>query len=81
MWVEVIGIIATLFILAGMCFKTLSFWGSFWLRLLNIIGSTAFVAYGVLVPAISTAVLNGALIFINGFYFIKLLVDRKKGKI
>ena len=81
MWVEIIGIIATLFVLCGMCFKTLTFWGSFWLRLLNIIGSAIFVAYGVLVPAISTAVLNGALILVNGFYFIKLLLDRKKGKI
>lgn len=79
MWIEVIGIIATLFVLVGMCFKTLSFWGSFWLRLLNIIGSSFFVVYGVLVPAISTAVLNGLLIIVNAFYLIKLLADRKKG--
>ncbi len=81
MWVEIIGIVATLFILTSMCFTTLSFWGSFWLRLLNIIGSTFFVVYGILIPAISTAILNGALILVNGFYLIKLLIDRKKGKI
>ena len=78
MWIEIIGIVATLFILIGMCFKTLSFWGSFWLRLLNIVGSIFFVAYGILIPAISTAILNGALILVNGFYLIKLIVDRKK---
>ena len=78
MWIEIIGIVATLFILISMCFKTLSFWGSFWLRLLNIVGSIFFVAYGILIPALSTAILNGALILVNGFYLIKLIVDRKK---
>ena len=80
MWVEIIGIIATLFILASMCFKTLTFWGSFWLRVLNLIGSIIFVSYGILLPALSTAILNGALILINVFYLIKMFVDRKKGK-
>ncbi len=80
MWVEIIGVVATLFILVSMCFKTSSFWGNFWLRLLNMIGSIIFVIYGALIPAISTAVLNGALIFVNGYYFVKLLVDREKEK-
>lgn len=79
MWIEIVGIVATLFILVSMCCKTSSWAGTFWLRLLNLVGSVIFVVYGILLPAISTAVLNGVLIFINGYYLIKLILDRKKG--
>ena len=81
MFVEIIGIVATLFILAGFCFKTMTFWGSFFLRLLNIIGSAVFVVYGVLLPAYATAILNGALIIVNSYYLIVLIMNRHKNKI
>ena len=79
-WKEIIGITATLFILVSMLFNTLSFRGSLFMRILNIIGSMIFVVYGILLPAISTAVLNGVLIFVNGFHLIKLIKDNKKQK-
>ena len=78
MMVEILGIVATLFVLAGFCFKTMTFWGSFFLRLLNIVGSIIFVVYGLLLPAYATAILNGALIIVNGYFLIALIKNRKK---
>lgn len=77
-WKEIIGICATLFILVSMLFPTSSYKGSFWLRILNLVGSAIFVVYGVLLPTISTAVLNGCLIIINAYHFTKLVVNHKK---
>ncbi|MDE7095704.1 MAG: hypothetical protein K2O23_04365 [Anaeroplasmataceae bacterium] len=77
-WKEVIGICATVFILVSMVFPTLSYKGSFWMRILNLLGSVVFVVYGVLLPAISTAVLNGGLIIINAYHLGKLVINHKK---
>jgi len=76
--VESIGIIATAFILISMCFKTTSIKGSILMRILNIVGSSIFVVYGIILPAISTAVLNGALIIINVYHLVLLLKGNKK---
>ncbi len=80
MGIEIIGIVATVIILASNCFKTMTFWGSFWLRLLNVIGSAIFLVYGVLLPAISTAILNGALVVINLYHLIVLMIAHNKSK-
>ncbi len=79
-WKEIIGIVATLFVLVSMLFNTLSYKGSLWMRILNIAGSVVFVVYGVLLPAISTAVLNAVLIFVNGYHLIRLIKDNKNKK-
>lgn len=76
--VEIIGIIATILILISMCFKTTSFKGAFWLRLLNIIGSVVFAIYGILLPAISTAILNILLVIVNTYHLIILIKENKK---
>lgn len=78
--IEWIGIVGTLFIFLSMCFKTTSFQATLWLRVLNLIGSLLFVVYGSLLPAISTAVLNGGLILVNGFHVFLLFRDRYKTK-
>ena len=70
-WIEAVGIIATIFILISMCFKTVSFRGSVLMRCLNIFGSIVFVVYGALLPAISTAVLNTV-------HLVILIRDQKK---
>ena len=75
---EIIGIIATLLVLASMCFKTTSYKGSLCMRILNIIGSAVFVVYGFMLPAISTAVLNIALIVVNLYHTIILIKNHKK---
>ena len=77
-WIEAIGICATVFILISMCVDTNSWRGGVWLRIINIIGSVVFVVYGALLPAISTAVLNGLLVFVNSYHLIKLLKNKPK---
>ena len=77
-WVESIGIVGTVAILISMCFKTSSFKQTLLLRILNLLGSILFVIYGALLPALSTAILNGALILVNGFHIFLLFRDRNK---
>lgn len=79
-YIELVGIVATIFILISMSFKTTSFKGNLWMRVLNIIGSIIFVIYGILMPALSTAILNGAVIIINSYHIYILLKSNKKGR-
>lgn len=76
--VEYIGLAASLFILVSMCFPTNSKKGTILLRVLNILGSIAFVVYGALLPAISTAVLNGCVIIVNTVQLILVLKKNNK---
>ncbi len=80
MWKEAIGLFATIMILISMSFKTLSYKGSLWMRITNIIGSVLFTIYGFILPAYSTGILNGVLIFVNIFHLTKLVSDEKKAK-
>ena len=76
--VEVIGIVGTVAILFSMLFKTTTLKGDIRMRVLNLIGSLIFTIYGCLLPAISTAVLNGILIIVNIYHLISLLKESKK---
>ena len=78
--IEIIGIASTLIVLVSMLFKTTTLKGSIIMRSLNLAGSVVFIVYGCLLPAISTAVLNGALVIINGYHLILLLKENKKNK-
>ncbi len=78
MIIEIIGICATVLILASMSFKTTSIKWSIWMRALNIAGSVVFVIYGVLLPAYSTAILNAVLVFVNTYHLVMLLKENKK---
>lgn len=79
MWqIEAIGIAASVLILTSMLFPTMSFKGSLCMRIINLIGSAAFVVYGSILPAISTAILNGALVIVNFYYAMKLVHDHRK---
>lgn len=75
---ESIGIIATVLILFSMLFKTTTLKGDIRMRVLNLLGSLIFTVYGCLLPAISTALLNGLLIIINTYHLISLLKEQKK---
>lgn len=77
MWKEIIGVVATVFILCSMCFNTSSYKTTLLMRIFNLIGSVVFVVYGVLIPAISTAVLNFVLIVINTYHIAMLVIDKK----
>lgn len=78
MLVEIIGIVATLFVIASMCFKTTSIKGSIIMRSLNIVGSVIFVFYGFWLPAYSTGILNIILVIINCYHLITLINELKK---
>ena len=75
--IEVIGICATVLILFSMMFKTTTLKGDIRMRILNLIGSIIFTVYGCLLPALSTAILNGILIFINLYHLILLIKEQK----
>ena len=78
--IEFIGIMAAVLILTSMVFPTMSFKGSVWMRIINLIGSIVFVIYGILLPAIATAIANGAIIIINIYHLCKLIKNRKKSQ-
>jgi len=61
--IEVMGIIAGGLIAISMLFKTSTTKQTILLRLFNLLGSIAFVIYGILLPAIATALMNAFLIF------------------
>ena len=78
MWVEILGIFATLMILVSMSCKTMTFKSSVVMRITNIIGSVAFTVYGFILPAWSTGILNAVLIIVNTYHLVKLVMDNKK---
>ena len=75
--VEIIGIAATVLILFSMLFKTTTLAGDIRMRVLNLVGSIVFVVYGCLLPAISTAILNGGLVIVNTYHLIMLIREYK----
>ena len=75
--IELIGISATVLILFSMMFKTTTLKGDIRMRILNLIGSIIFTVYGCLLPALSTAILNSALIIINTYHLVTLVKEKK----
>lgn len=65
--VEVIGLIATLFVLASFLTS-----GEKNIRIINIVGALIFVAYGLMIGAVSVWLLNGILFIIHIYKLIKL---------
>jgi len=66
---EILGIVATLFVLASFLAK-----GEKSIRIVNIFGAALFVAYGLLIGALSVWLLNGILIAIH---IVRLFKIRK----
>ena len=64
---EIVGIIATLFVLISFLFTTEKR-----IRQFNIIGAVLFLVYGIIMQAISVYVLNGALIIIHIYKLLKM---------
>lgn len=79
-WIEFIGIAATIFIIISMSCKTSNIKSAIMMRITNIIGSVVFIVYGILLPAISTAILNGIVTVINIYHLILLLKSKKQDK-
>lgn len=64
--IEIIGIVATLFVLLSFMFEN-----PFKIRIVNIIGAALFVVYGLCLNALSVWLLNLILIFIHTYYIAK----------
>ncbi len=77
MWIEILGILATLLILVSMSCKTMTYKGSLIMRITNIAGCMVFTVYGFLLPAYSTGVLNAVLIVVNTYHLVKLVRENK----
>lgn len=65
-WYEIIGIVATLFIIASFLTKDL-----IKVRIVNLVGSVIFIVYGVLIHSWSTAILNVVMIIVHLVYLLR----------
>lgn len=63
---EIIGIMATVFVLLSFLMTDIKF-----VRIINIIGAALFVIYGISIGAFSTWLLNAMLICIHIYYLTK----------
>ena len=70
---EWLGIIASAFVLVSFLFSKQTI-----TRLINICGCIAFVIYGILLPAYSTAFMNAALIVVHVVFLVKDYLAKKR---
>lgn len=64
---EAIGLAATTFVLLSFLMKQVKA-----IRLINIIGATLFVIYGLLIGSVSVWLMNGILISVHIYYLSKI---------
>lgn len=74
--IQVIGYIASVVIVLSLCFPTHTRKSTLMLRIINLIGSAFFMAYGILTNTIPTAVLNGATIVVDIVQIVLLYVKK-----
>ncbi len=84
-YVEIIGTIASLFILGSLTFKCVTIKSNIIMRSLNAVGAAIFVAYGALIvknggSGWSLIVCDSLLFGFNVFHLIKLIINAKKHK-
>ena len=70
--IELIGILATLFVLASFITS-----GEIKIRAVNIVGAILFVIYGWYLDAFSVYALNAVLVFVHIYKLIKLVKGEK----
>ena len=69
---ELIGLIGSILILLSITVTSSTTKGNLMMRIINIVGSIIFVAYGFMISAYSTVFVNIAATIINGFFIFKL---------
>lgn len=67
MFYEAIGLMATLLVLASFLVNDIKL-----VRTINIAGAAFFVAYGLLIGALSTWLLNAILVFVHIYHLVKM---------
>ena len=65
--VEIIGLLATSFVLLSFIMKEIKK-----VRLINIVGATLFVIYGLLINSLSVWLMNGILIGVHVYHLLKM---------
>lgn len=75
--IEAVGIIGSVLVLVSMFFKSTTAKGNLWMRHINNIGSAFFIAYGIMLTAWSTIVLNIIMLFVNGYHIYKIMKSNK----
>lgn len=70
--IELLGLLATVFVLVSFLFKDLKT-----IRRINIAGCVLFVAYGIAIHSWSVWILNGALAIIH---IVKLIIGNKEAE-
>lgn len=75
--VEIIGLVASILVLASISIKSSTVKSNIIMRIINTIGSSIFVWYGISLSAYSTAILNIGAVAINLYYIIKLIKEIK----
>lgn len=74
---EIVGFLASIVVIISITFNPQSRKGNIWLRSLNLLGSIAFIIYGILLPAYATIFMNCIAGIINLIYLIKILRSAK----
>lgn len=65
-YVDYIGYAASLFVLLSFFMKKIAT-----LRMVNIVGCSFFIAYGVLIESIPIIITNVAIVLVNAFYLVQ----------
>lgn len=71
--VEFIGILAGIFILTSLVFRSTTCKTEILMRILNSVGDILFIIYGLLLPAYSTAIINSCILVVNIDIIFELL--------
>ena len=71
-YIEIIGYLASAFVLLSFIMKEMTK-----LRIVNIIGCTFFIAYGILLLSWPIIITNVAIVCVNVFYLVKASNARK----
>ena len=79
--IEIIGLVASVFIIMCSVVKSHTIKGNIVMRALNTIGSILFVVYGFVLGAWSTMITNCVITLLSVYYLIKLLIEFKKEKV
>lgn len=80
-WTEILGIIASVFILSSLTFKCTDEKRNVLMRSLNNVGSLFFVIYGIFIRAWSIVVCNGLLFVFNIYHITRLCLSIRKQRL
>lgn len=71
-YIELIGYLASAFVLLSFVMKEMTK-----LRIVNIVGCSFFIAYGILIPSWPIIITNVAIVCVNTFYLTKQLKSKE----